>query len=395
MDRRNGRSGRRRSGLAGRAHPSAVGTGDPTTEGGEECLRAMPNPYMTLPVMRWGTTLLLSGRSGPGLGMSPIVGRDPRAQSAGMTVTEELPSGPPGDMPPEAPEQASPESSEPLPLRRSAKKHLVAGVCGGIAERFEVDVTIVRVAFVIAACLWGIGVVVYLALWALVPSSNGVDQNPSQDLGEEPSGPPWTSYVLLAAALFLGLVISTSWWGGPQWGGGLGLAWLVVLMAVVVVALRRPARRPTLGRALLVLALIGLSLVILVTGAFFGAVALTGVPLTGGIGQRVIQPTTPVELQSSYRMAMGSLTVDLTHVPLGTATHAVTASVAVGQLVVDVPRGAIVDVDAHSGIGRVSYGSSGPEAFVAPLTVFGPARPQLIVDAQVGIGQIQLERGGI
>lgn len=311
-----------------------------------------------------------------------------------MTVTEELPTGPPDQVPPETPGGEPPESSEPLPLRRSTKKHLVAGVCGGIAERFEVDVTIVRVAFVIAACLWGIGVVVYLALWALVPVSNDTGRNPTLDPSEEPSGPPWVSYVLLTAALFLGLVISTSWWGGPKWGGGLGLAWLVVLFAVVVVALRRPARRPTFGRALLTLALIVLSLIILVTGAFFSAVAMTGVPLTGGIGQRVVQPTTRVELQSSYRMAIGSLTVDLTHVPLGAATRTITASVAVGQLVVDVPRGVTADVDAHSGIGNVAYGSSGPEAFAAPQTAFGSARPQLIIDAQVGIGQVELERGG-
>jgi len=316
-----------------------------------------------------------------------------------MTVTEELPTGPPSDVPPEPPTVGPPGpppgSPEPSPLHRSRTKHLVAGVCGGIAERFEVDVTIVRVAFVVAACLWGVGVVVYLALWALVPLPADTGSDPASAAAEEPSGPPWVSYVLLTAALFLGLVISTSWWGGPQWGGGLGLAWVLVLFVVVVVALRRPARRPTIGRALLTLAVIVLSLLILVTGAFFGAVAMTGVPLTGGIGQRVVQPTTPSELQSTYRMAIGSLTVDLTHVPLGTAPHTVIASVAVGQLVVDVPRGAVVDVDAHSGIGDVDYGDSGPAAFAAPLTAFGPARPQLVIDAQVGIGQIRLQRGDL
>jgi len=311
-----------------------------------------------------------------------------------MTVTEELPTGPPPDVPPDVPSEQPEGSSAPPPLRRSSTKRLVAGVCGGIADRFEVDATIVRVAFVVAACLWGVGVIVYLALWALVPTADGPDRTLTPELAEEPSGPPWASYVLLTAALFLGLVISTSWWGGPQWGGGLGLSWLLVLFAVVVVALRRPTRRPTFGRVLLTLAVIGLSLVILATGAFFGAVATTGVPLTGGIGQRVVQPTTPSELRPAYRMAVGSLTVDLTHVPLGTVVRKVTASVAVGQLVVDVPRGVVVDVDAHSGIGSVDYGAAGPTAFAVPLTAFGPARPQLVIDAQVGIGRIQLQRAG-
>jgi phage shock protein PspC (stress-responsive transcriptional regulator) len=316
-----------------------------------------------------------------------------------MTVTEDLPTGPPTEPPgpPEPPVPPEPPLGSPElpPLHRSRTKHLVGGVCGGIAERFEVDVTIVRVAFVVAACLWGIGAVAYLALWALLPLPDGAGPDPSSEVADAPSGPPWVSYVLLTAALFLGLVISTSWWGGPQWGGGLGLAWLVVLFAVVVVALRRPARRPTIGRVLLTLALIVVSLVILVTGAFFSAVAMTGVPLTGGIGQRVVQPITATELRPTYRLAVGSLTVDLTHVPLGGTPRTVTASVAVGQLVVDVPRGVVVDVDAHTGIGRVSYGAAGPGAFAVPLTAFGPARPELVIDAQVGIGQIQLQRDGL
>jgi hypothetical protein len=116
--------------------------------------------------------------------------------------------------------------------------------------------------------------------------------------------------------------------------------------------------------------------------------------MTGGIGQRVVQPTSPAQLHTPYRLAFGDLTVDLTRLPLGPVTRTVTASVAVGQLVIDVPPGAVVDVDAHSGIGTVVYGSSGPQSFQAPLTAFGPAKPQLVIDAQVGLGQIQLQRGG-
>ena len=321
-----------------------------------------------------------------------------------MTVTEELPpvgpTGPPPDGPTGPPPDGvePPRGVEPPPMRRSRTKRLVAGVCGGLSDRFDVDVTIVRVAFVVVACLWGVGVVLYLALWALLPVVGGDDMDVAEGDGTPAATatgrPSWMAYVLLAGALFLGLMISSTWWGGPRWGGGLGLGWLLVLFAVVVVALNRPTRRPSFGRVLLTLALILLSVVILLTGAFFGAVATTGVPLSGGIGQRVVQPTAPSQLHSVYRLAIGSMTVDLTHVPLGTTRHTVTASVGVGQLVVDVPRGAVVDVDATSGIGNVSYGASGPTGFAAPITAFGQARPQLVIDAQVGIGHIQLLRGG-
>ena len=258
--------------------------------------------------------------------------------------------------------------------------------------------TIVRVAFVVAACFWGLGAVIYLAMWALLPPARDADQpDASPDDPAAPTGSSWLTYVLLTGALVLGLILSSTWWGGPRWGGGLGLGWVLVLFGVVVVALRRPARVPTLGRILLTLALIVLSVLILSAGAFFGAVATTGVPLTGGIGQRIIQPTTSAELLPTYRLAMGSMTLDLTRVTFGPAPRTVVASVGVGQLVVDVPAGAVVDVRANTSIGSVDYGASGPASFATPTgpaTVFGTPRPQLVVDAQVGIGQIRLERGG-
>ena len=56
-----------------------------------------------------------------------------------------------------------------------------------------------------------------------------------------------------------------------------------------------------------------------------------------------------------------------------------------------------MDVDTHAAIGSVTYGGSGPQAFLTPTgpapSVFGPPRPRLTVDAQVGIGQVQLVRG--
>ena len=306
-----------------------------------------------------------------------------------MTVTEELP---PTESPPDPPESTGPDQ-----LRRSSAHRLVVGVCGGIAERFDIDVTIVRVAFVVAACFWGLGAVIYLAMWALLPPDRNADPvEGSRGDRDAPKGPPWLTYVLLTGALVLGLILSSTWWGGPRWGGGLGLGWVLVLFAVVVVALRRPSRVPSFGRILLTLALVVLSALILAAGAFFGAVATTGVPLTGGIGQRIIQPTTAAQLQPAYRLAFGSMTVDLTRMSLGPVTRTIVASVGVGTLVVDVPPGAAVDVRANTSIGSVDYGASGPASFATPsgpVSIFGTPRPQLVVDAQVGIGQIRLERG--
>jgi len=316
-----------------------------------------------------------------------------RVHSVPMTVTEERPPIDPPPAPGEPPDADG--------LHRSTGRRLVAGVAGGIADRFDVDVTIVRVAFVVAACFWGLGVVVYLAMWALVPPDHGGGTHPDgtgpADAPEGPAGPPWLTYVLLTGALFIGLVVSSAWWGGPRWGGGLGLVWLVVLFGVVVAALRRPTPVPSFRRFLLVATLVLVSVVILLIAAFFGAVATTGVPLTGGIGDRVVQPTAVAQLQPVYRLAGGTMTIDLTHVTFGPGPRTVVASVGVGRLVVEVPPGAVVDVNAHSAIGSVTYGSTGPVAVPTPsgpaTAPRGPSGPRLTVDAQVGIGQVELDRG--
>ena len=46
---------------------------------------------------------------------------------------------------------------------------MVAGVAGGIARRFGLDHTLVRIAFALAAVGGGTGMVAYLVCWLLVP----------------------------------------------------------------------------------------------------------------------------------------------------------------------------------------------------------------------------------
>lgn len=48
---------------------------------------------------------------------------------------------------------------------------MIAGVCAGIADRFGISRTLVRVVFVIFG-LMGPGVLAYVALWVLIPSSD-------------------------------------------------------------------------------------------------------------------------------------------------------------------------------------------------------------------------------
>ena len=56
-------------------------------------------------------------------------------------------------------------------LYRSPDEKMIAGVCGGLAEYFDVDPTIVRVAYVLLTLVSGIfpGVVLYAVLAMVMP----------------------------------------------------------------------------------------------------------------------------------------------------------------------------------------------------------------------------------
>ena len=57
-------------------------------------------------------------------------------------------------------------------LVRSRADRRIAGVCGGLADYFDVDPTIVRVAWVIISIVVGavvFGVVAYLVAWFIIP----------------------------------------------------------------------------------------------------------------------------------------------------------------------------------------------------------------------------------
>lgn len=54
-------------------------------------------------------------------------------------------------------------------LSRSRTNRMLAGVCGGIAEYFDVDPTIVRLAWIVFTFIGGSGILVYLICWVIIP----------------------------------------------------------------------------------------------------------------------------------------------------------------------------------------------------------------------------------
>lgn len=56
-----------------------------------------------------------------------------------------------------------------LMMQRPVRKRMIAGVCAGLAESFGTTPTVVRVLFLLSCLLPGPQVLIYLALWVLMP----------------------------------------------------------------------------------------------------------------------------------------------------------------------------------------------------------------------------------
>ncbi len=60
--------------------------------------------------------------------------------------------------------------SQTRKLYRSKTDRVLGGVCGGLAEYFNTDATLIRVLFVLLTVLGGAGPIIYLAMWIIVPN---------------------------------------------------------------------------------------------------------------------------------------------------------------------------------------------------------------------------------
>ena len=57
-------------------------------------------------------------------------------------------------------------------LYRPRDDRMIAGVCSGIARRFGIEPTIVRILFVASLLLPGPQILIYLAGWLLIPDES-------------------------------------------------------------------------------------------------------------------------------------------------------------------------------------------------------------------------------
>ena len=122
-------------------------------------------------------------------------------------------------------------------MHRSSTERVVAGVCGGIAEYFSVDPSLVRIAFVVGTLWGGLGVLLYIVLWVILPVDYEAATYAVSSTGR--------SHALAGTVLIvLGALLLTSNMGWAPWLTW-NVFWPVMLIVIGVGFLARGPRGGT------------------------------------------------------------------------------------------------------------------------------------------------------
>ncbi len=126
----------------------------------------------------------------------------------------------------------------PRQLRRSATSRVLGGVCGGLAEYFDIDPTIVRIILIALAILslgFG-GVILYILAWIIMPAPLGIGAETGfTDTGTKTG----LGIILVGAGLILVLFMAMPWGcviPGPwHWSGHFPMMPLRFLLPVALI----------------------------------------------------------------------------------------------------------------------------------------------------------------
>ena len=119
-------------------------------------------------------------------------------------------------------------------LTRSRDDRVLGGVAGGLARHLDVDPILVRIGFAAFGAIYGLGVLLYVALWIALPA----------DPAGGPAGRRENRGLAIVAAVVVGIgvacLIHSIGGGGPA---VIGIALLLVGLALLIARDRMPGRR--------------------------------------------------------------------------------------------------------------------------------------------------------
>ncbi len=114
---------------------------------------------------------------------------------------------------------------------------MIDGVCGGVAKYFNVDPTLVRIAWVLLALLGGSGILLYIVAMIVIPKEPYViygseGPQPAKPTGPEPSQKNSLFWGVLL--IVIGLLLFFDNMGFPAWHRWWSLDWDVALSVVMI-----------------------------------------------------------------------------------------------------------------------------------------------------------------
>jgi len=280
----------------------------------------------------------------------------------------------------------STDTLEARELRRSRSDRTLAGVCGGLAAYFEIHPAVFRVAFVVLTLMGGAGIAIYLAATLVMPDEGKEDSFATAALRRRRHR-PWLLIALGLLSVFVLAVLSEV----PVWSEG--DAWLFLLVAgALVLGLAwyavAGARLGWLRR----LGIVIVSLVVLLVVLVAGFVATFDVHLGDGIDERTFAPASVDDLRGEYELGIGELVFDLRSVefPLGETTLDV--RVDAGRIHVLLSDDVAVRAAAEAKLGEIDLLGRHGEGWEVDEQVNETGTRVLVLDASIGIGEIEVER---
>jgi len=117
--------------------------------------------------------------------MGPIEGGEPSGSKS---------AGGPAGTDPAAKDRSQDASSAPRRLYRIYEGAMISGVCNGVAAYFNLDPTLIRLAFVFLTLFWGTGVLVYIVMIIVVPEARTPEERAAA------SGSPTTAQEFIRRA---------------------------------------------------------------------------------------------------------------------------------------------------------------------------------------------------
>ncbi|MFN8155852.1 MAG: PspC domain-containing protein [Candidatus Nanopelagicales bacterium] len=304
-------------------------------------------------------------------------------------------------------------------LYRSRSDRVLGGVCGGIGRHYDMDPVLLRILVVVATVFTGgVFLLAYVLAWIFIPDEPTYWAPVAQQAPPQPAYTPYAaggtgSYVDPATGQVYG---STAYRYVPpprtEPRSYLGL--LTVSAALVVGALLGLAN--SLGASISGLAIFSSVLLVLGLGLLVGAwrgrarwliapalVVLLLVQGTAAVHHLVGSASgvgdrrwTPVTSSQAFDLGAGSAVLDLSKAPAGSASY--TAKVGIGELRVVVPADTTLVLDASVGVGEIDLPGSRPNdgtnltstATVPALTT--TVARTVTLKADIGLGQLVVRR---